>query len=601
MCASTEFEWFGALSFEDIEEMATEASLNHETLEFMKSIGLTKTMSEEFSSVAEKREKKTKENVQMKAPTKPIEKKNGKDKSKDKSIQPKSQGKPQIPQQKPQKQHQEDKQKIKARKWGKEGKEVKVQNQTPELVIKGNVKPSPTELNWLHVKVDANQRILSSFEENKWYDLVTPFDQVDFQNYKISKQSLEQINSAVESLFNQEVSKYHRNKSASNDADEKWMNDVIRSGTLSDKVAALALRVQQSPPHELESLDLLISMALKKEQRTSQLALEALKDLLIHNLLPDRRLIPYSLRPLGHPSMSLSILLTFWYENELIKRIESIMSALDTGLKSTVDFFKMKCMDIVANWISSKPEQENVLLTFLVNKLGDPSSKVASKCIALLGNVLYQHPAMKLVMIREVRQLISRSNLIPRAVYSGIIFLTQIKLNSQENKVAVELVDCYVSLFEKAVTQDTLGSKLLAALLTGINRAFPFLVNKTSLTKHTDALFKIVHQSSFSSATQALTLLSYLALGHQPEKSSSSSNKKKAAIAAASAETGTETNSNANSQSPQDGNSELISRYYNSLYSKLLSDEVTSRDTSKDSYPNLIPPPPLFSLSLCRF
>lgn len=555
--------------------MATESSIKNETIDFMNSIGLSQTMSEDFSNLEEKKNKKKNHQEKKKENLSSIETQNKKnEKSKEKTNQ-QSQHKPKeksqeklqekrpqekrTPEKRPQEKSKEDKQKVKARKWGKEAKEVKVEKQTNELVIKGNVTPSSTELNWLHVKVDGNQRILSSsLGDQKWYELVTSFDQLDFHDYKISKQSLEQINSAVESLFNQEVSKYHRNKSASNDADEKWMNDVIRSGTLSDKVAALALRVQQSPPHELESLDLLISMALKKEQRTSQLALEALKDLLIHNLLPDRRLIPYSLRPLGHPSMSLSVLLTFWYENELIKRIESIMNALDVGLKSTVDYFKMKCMEIVAGWLSSKPEQENVLLTFLVNKLGDPSSKVASKCITLLGNVLYQHPAMKLVMIREVRQLISRSNLIPRAVYSGVLFLSQIKLTSQENKVAVELVDCYVSLFEKAVTQDTLGSKLLAALLSGINRAFPFLVNKTSLNKHTDALFKIVHQSSFSSATQALTLLSYLALGHQTEKKKT---KKSIEI---------ESNSTTN----QDGNLELVSRYYNSLYSKLLSDEV---------------------------
>jgi hypothetical protein len=588
-------------------EMTTEASLNNETLEFMKSIGLTQTMSEEFGNMNNdkkkiKNEKNTKEKkVQMKVPTQPIVNKNDKkEKSKQKSPPtPKMKEKPQKGKSPPQEKSKEDKQKVKARKWGKEGKEVKSQDQTQELTIKGNVKPSSTELNWLHVKVDGNQQLLTLSGDQKWYDLITSFDDIDYHDYKISKQSLEEINSKIETIFQQEVTKYHRNKSLSTSSlnDEKWMNDVIRSGTVSDKIAALALRIQQSPPHELESFDILITMALKKEQRTSQLALEAIKDLLIHNLLPsNRRLIPYSLRPLGGGGgqMSLSILFLFWYENELIKRIELIIKALENGLKSSVDFYKIKCMEIISIWLSTKPEHENILLTLLVNKLGDPSSKVASKCITLLGNILYEHPVMKLVIIREVRQLISRSNLIPRAVYSGILFLSQIKLSSssstaggggaQENKVAIELVDCYVSLFEKAVTQDTLGSKLLAALLTGINRAYPFLKNKTSLTKHTDALFKIVHQSSFSSATQALTLLSYLALGspHQAAQAQALDKKLKAKKLN---ETENQTDSVSNSKPEEgargggaggggEGNLELISRYYNSLYSKLLSDEV---------------------------
>jgi hypothetical protein len=539
--------------------MATKGSLNDETMAFMKSIGLAPPSTENS-----KPEKKDKKRPQVQAPEKknkiPIEKKDSKKSVTERKKTPT-----------PKSNNVKEKPKVKARKWGKESKEA----QAVEIVPKTNSTSSSLEINWLHVKVDSNQQILTAVDDQKWYHVISSFDQLNFHDYKISKSSLEEINKTLPSLYSQEVMKYHKNKAFN--GEEKWMNDVIKSGTLSDKVAALALRVQQSPPHELEAFDQLINMALKKEQRTSQLALEAIKDLLIHNLLPDdRRLVPYTTRPLGHPNMSLAVLLTFWYENELIKRIESIITALDTALKSTVDYFKMKCMEIVSSWLSSKPEQENVLLTLLVNKLGDPSSKVGGKCITLLSNVVYEHPAMKLVMIREVRQLISRSNLIPRAIYSGVLFLSQIKLSTNENKVAMELVDCYVSLFEKAVTQDTLGSKLLAALLSGINRAFPFLINKTSLSKHTDALFRIVHQSSFSSATQALTLLSYLALGHQPDNVASKKKKEK------KESTSVEVEAEAPPPpppvlAPPSGEGDLISRYYNTLYAKLLSDEVNWR------------------------
>jgi len=38
-----------------------------------------------------------------------------------------------------------------------------------------------------------------------------------------------------------------------------------------------------------------------------------------------------------------------------------------------------------------------------VNKLGDPSRKLASDAAFLLGQLLLQHPAMKMVVVREVR------------------------------------------------------------------------------------------------------------------------------------------------------------------------------------------------------
>lgn len=43
---------------------------------------------------------------------------------------------------------------------------------------------------------------------------------------------------------------------------------MLRGGTLSDKVAALTLQVQESPVHRLAVLDGLLDLGLKKERRT---------------------------------------------------------------------------------------------------------------------------------------------------------------------------------------------------------------------------------------------------------------------------------------------------------------------------------------------
>lgn len=49
-----------------------------------------------------------------------------------------------------------------------------------------------------------------------------------------------------------------------------------------------------------------------------------------------------------------------------------------------------------------KPEGEARLLAALVNKLGDPSRKLASKAGFLLSQLLHHHPVMKPVVVREV-------------------------------------------------------------------------------------------------------------------------------------------------------------------------------------------------------
>jgi hypothetical protein len=57
-------------------------------------------------------------------------------------------------------------------------------------------------------------------------------------------------------------------------AERKWFTTVMTSGTLSDKVAALTLSVQESPVHGLPYLDRLLAMAQKNAAREKSMALE---------------------------------------------------------------------------------------------------------------------------------------------------------------------------------------------------------------------------------------------------------------------------------------------------------------------------------------
>jgi len=147
------------------------------------------------------------------------------------------------------------------------------------------------------------------------------------------------------------------------------------------------------------------------------------------------------------------------------------------------------------------------------------------------------------VVAREVQQLAHRPHLSSRALYNCIIFLNQLRLSSQDPTLPVSLIKTYFRLFEVAIggvsktsqhskrnkskqkTEDPsenhskMKSRLLGALLTGVNRAHPFLptsegTEDTGMEQHIDALYRIVHLSdSHSASVQSLLLLYNLVFG----------------------------------------------------------------------------------------
>jgi ribosome biogenesis protein MAK21 len=59
------------------------------------------------------------------------------------------------------------------------------------------------------------------------------------------------------------------------------MQTILKSGTLTDRVSALSLAIQESPIHNCRFLDILLNMAKKKSRREAVLAVDAMKDLML--------------------------------------------------------------------------------------------------------------------------------------------------------------------------------------------------------------------------------------------------------------------------------------------------------------------------------
>ncbi|KAF9689828.1 hypothetical protein SADUNF_Sadunf01G0133100 [Salix dunnii] len=339
--------------------------------------------------------------------------------------------------------------------------------------------------------------------------------------------------------------------------DIKMLVATQRSGTNADKVSAFSVLIGDNPVGNLRSLDALLGMVTSKVgKRHALTGFEALKELFISTLLPDRKLKTLLQRPLNKVPETKDgySLLLFWYWEDCLKqRYERFVFALEEASRDMLPALKDKSLKIMYALLKSKSEQERRLLSALVNKLGDPQNKSASNADYHLSNLLSDHPNMKAVVIDEVDSFLFRPHLGLRSKYHAVNFLSQIRLSHRGDgpKVAKRMIDVYFALFKVLITEagsskkmdknskaekNTCGSskeneiknspespieldsRLLSALLTGVNRAFPYVSSVEAddiIEVQTPTLFQLVHSKNFNVGIQALMLLDKISSKNQ--------------------------------------------------------------------------------------
>ena len=280
--------------------------------------------------------------------------------------------------------------------------------------------------------------------------------------------------------------------------------------------------LQTSPVQNLASLEALVGFVSLKSRRPCMMALDALRECFVATgggLLPtDRRLSHFRDQPF-HRLQELSAgskdardkCLTLWmFEHKLKGWYAKFLQQLDDVAKDQMTETKIKAMRIFLDLLMSNPEQEQGLLERLVNKLGDPVRSIASKAMYQLKVLLEEHSAMKGVVMAEVERLLYRPNVSAKTQYYGICFLSQMLLgNAGESALADRLIRIYLGFFKACVKKGEIDSKLMSALLTGVNRAFPYCdkVDTASLEGDLKVMFRVVHLSGFNVAVQALMLI----------------------------------------------------------------------------------------------
>lgn len=234
--------------------------------------------------------------------------------------------------------------------------------------------------------------------------------------------------SMADSIYKQEINLF-RSSNSSSDKDEQWVENTMKKGTLKDRIAAMSVVVSSHPIHKIYALDMLLNLAgvatgeqshaSQTNERVSQMASEALTDLFMSTLLPsNRKLISLDARPLylyeeseGKNKITISprILLLWRYEEILKEKYSAFISqylgrTLAQSGTGSLDITKISCLRTSCNLLKELPEGEQILLSLVVNKIGDPSKKVAAAAAHELRRILEAHPNMTTIIAREVRR-----------------------------------------------------------------------------------------------------------------------------------------------------------------------------------------------------
>lgn len=294
------------------------------------------------------------------------------------------------------------------------------------------------------------------------------------------------------------------------DQKKTWITEIAKQGTYSDKIAALTIKIQEDPLHNVAALQNLVHMVKIGKKQQCSLVIDSLTELFTRVLLKTELLV-FENQPLSELSTvddlkQRKLLLSSWLFEEKLKNLYTIfVEALSTVGLDSVPVNREKSISAMYKLLINSTECELQIVRYLVNKFGDTVHKVASKAMYTLRLVLKHRPNLNSVIFEEVRKLLFRSNIKQRAQYYGICFLTQI----DTKEIAKEVIELYLSFFKACVKTGAIDSRLIGALLVGVNKSYPH-VRTGILPEQIQTMYKIVHLSPFNISLQALLLIRQL-------------------------------------------------------------------------------------------
>ncbi|KAJ2943185.1 hypothetical protein O0L34_g18896 [Tuta absoluta] len=234
-------------------------------------------------------------------------------------------------------------------------------------------------------------------ERKKW------FQQIPEEPTTITKtlthEQIEELKKEANSALHGDTLAYETKQNRSGSSDHQWAKTLLNKGAIGDRVAAATILIQDNPLYNLTALRNLINNVKPAKKKDGIIIIDALSELLVSELLiPDAKLRTFDQHPLGHVDDMSS-------GNKLAR---PYVEALTKFAQDSVEANREKAVSAMSYLLMHHPEREKMLLTNIINKLGDPSTSVASKVIYHLCQLLYNHPNMKSVVLAEIEKMLFR-------------------------------------------------------------------------------------------------------------------------------------------------------------------------------------------------
>ncbi|CAG5098593.1 Oidioi.mRNA.OKI2018_I69.XSR.g15806.t1.cds [Oikopleura dioica] len=285
--------------------------------------------------------------------------------------------------------------------------------------------------------------------------------------------------------------------------ERKFFQMAAESGTQKDKVAAMVLKVQNAPVSNYAILEQLVKIVRKRVRREFVLASSHVKDLFLSSILPCTRplrefyenteLLLFAAENVDTQDGSKALLFAI-YEDYAKKQFGFFLDGLDEVLSDPIEEMKIVSLQIIKTLLEEQPEAE-------VNKIGDPKKKVVDRASKFITDLLFKHPNMQEVVGYEIENFLWRSNQSDASVLAGINLLNQFVFSSDRHEVPSRLIRVYFQFFQSEIAKNQkknkkteLSQKILFSLLTGVNRAFPYVTtgDDADLDVHINNTFSLL-------------------------------------------------------------------------------------------------------------
>ena len=246
-------------------------------------------------------------------------------------------------------------------------------------------KKDDSKADYEFLKATSNRSLPLIKSGSKWFE-ISPVADVSEEELETKDYWLNKIETYTNKLYQCEIDNFL--KVSKSNTEKQWLNTVLKSGVLTDKISAYSVLLQENPVQNLSSLDNLISHISLKSRRPCMLALDALQNLFQEYLLPgDRKLRTFKDQPFqklaelssGNKDARDKYLILWMFESKLKESYQTFLKNLQEVSKDTIDKTRTKVMSLLLILLINSPEQEQEILSRIVNKLGDPVRSVAAK------------------------------------------------------------------------------------------------------------------------------------------------------------------------------------------------------------------------------